>query len=480
MFLSDEDAWQQNKAVASCRTPKLITRNDGGGMNPQIFREYDIRGIVDRDLTGETVLELGLGIGTYLREHGAERVSLGRDGRLSSEYIRDQLLDGMMKTGLKVVDVGCCPTPVLYFSIANLQMDGGVMITGSHNPPEFNGFKVCLGVDTIYGEQIQSIRDMIDRGAFAQGMGSVNAFSVIPIYQEFLLNNLDIKRPLRIAIDSGNGTAGLVAPEVFRKMQLGVHELYSEVDGNFPNHHPDPTIPDNLQDLIVKVKDRGLEMGIAYDGDADRIGVVDDLGNILWGDQLMILFARDILKKNLGAAIISEVKSSQVLYDQIAEFGGRPIMWKTGHSLIKKKMREEGALLAGEMSGHMFFADRYFGFDDAIYASGRLLEIVAESDVPLHMLLEDVPKMCSTPEIRIDCPDEAKFEVVKRAREVSLGEREKVTIDGVRWIFNDGWGLLRASNTQPVLVLRFEAVSESRLQEIQSTVESQLKEWMPH
>ena len=447
-------------------------------MNPQIFREYDIRGIVDKDLTDETVFDLGLGIGTYLKEHGAERISLGRDGRLSSEHIRDQLLAGLMKVGLKVVDVGCCPTPVLYFSIANLQMDGGVMITGSHNPPDFNGFKVCLGIDTIYGAEIQAVRGIIEKRAFAQGVGSVNAFSVIPMYKEFLLNNLEIKRPLRIAIDSGNGTGGLVAPDIFRQMDCGVHELYSEVDGNFPNHHPDPTIPDNLKDLIDKVRDRGLELGIAYDGDADRIGVVDDLGNVLWGDQLMILFAREILKKNHGAAVISEVKSSQVLYDQIAEYGGHPIMWKTGHSLIKKKMREEEALLAGEMSGHMFFADRYFGFDDAIYASGRLLEIVADSEVPLHMLLKDVPKMYSTPEIRIDCPDEVKFQVVEQAKEETLGEKEKVTIDGVRWIFDDGWGLLRASNTQPVLVLRFEASTEGRLKDIQAEVESHLDKWM--
>jgi phosphomannomutase/phosphoglucomutase len=447
-------------------------------MNPQIFREYDIRGVVDKDLTDGTVLELGLGIGTYLKQKGAELVSLGRDGRLSSLRFRDQLLTGLISTGLKVVDVGCCPTPLLYFSIAELQLDGGVMITGSHNPPEFNGFKVCLGKDTIYGEEIQAVREIIDRRAFATGLGSTNSFSIIPIYQDFLISNLEISRPLRIAIDSGNGTGGIVAPEIFRKMSCGVHELYSEVDGNFPHHHPDPTIPDNLKDLIAKVRERGLELGIAYDGDADRIGVVDDLGNILWGDQLMILFARHILKKIPGAVIISEVKSSQVLYDQIKEYGGRAIMWKTGHSLIKEKMKEEKAVLAGEMSGHMFFADRYFGFDDAIYASGRLLEIVAESDKPLHMLLEDVPKMFSTPEIRVDCPDEVKFQVVKRAKEESLGEKEKVTIDGVRWIFEDGWGLLRASNTQPVLVLRFEAQTEARMHEIRSEVESHLKKWM--
>jgi phosphomannomutase/phosphoglucomutase len=447
-------------------------------MNPQIFREYDIRGVVGKDLTDETVFELGLGIGTYLKQKGAERISLGRDGRLSSENIRDQLLAGLTSVGLKVVDVGCCPTPVLYFSIAELRMDGGVMITGSHNPPEFNGFKVCFGIDSVFGDEIQVIRDIIERRAFAQGIGSVNSFPVIPIYQEFLCNNLEITRPLRIAIDSGNGTGGMVAPKIFRDLTCGVHELYSEVDGNFPHHHPDPTVPKNLEDLIAKVKERGLELGIAYDGDADRIGVVDDLGNILWGDQLMILFARDILKKNHGATIISEVKSSQVLYDQIREYGGNPIMWKTGHSLIKKKMHIEHALLAGEMSGHMFFADRYFGFDDAIYASGRLLEIVARSEVPLHEMLEDVPKMYSTPEIRLDCPDDVKFAVVNRAKTESLGEKDKVTIDGVRWIFDHGWGLLRASNTQPVLVLRFEADTQARLKAIRRKVESHLKQWM--
>jgi len=456
----------------------FVTLLLGEIMNPQIFREYDIRGVVGKDLTDETVLELGLGIGTYLKQKGVERISLGRDGRLSSENIRDQLLSGLTGVGLKVVDVGCCPTPVLYFSIAELRMDGGVMITGSHNPPEFNGFKVCFGIDSIYGDEIQVIRDIIERRAFAQGIGSVNSFSVIPIYQEFLCNNLEITRPLRIAIDSGNGTGGMVAPEIFRKLTCGVHELYSEVDGNFPHHHPDPTVPKNLEDLINKVKERGLELGIAYDGDADRIGVVDDLGNILWGDQLMILFARDILKKHLGATIISEVKSSQVLYDQIREYGGKPIMWKTGHSLIKKKMHEEHALLAGEMSGHMFFADRYFGFDDAIYASGRLLEIIAKSEIPLHAMLEDVPKMHSTPEIRVDCPDDVKFAVVNRAKSESLGEEDKVTIDGVRWIFDHGWGLLRASNTQPVLVLRFEADTAAHLKAIRQKVESHLKKWM--
>jgi phosphomannomutase/phosphoglucomutase len=445
-------------------------------MNPQIFREYDIRGVVEKDLSPEVVKKLGQGYATYLSRFRKKKIVVGRDGRLSSPSLRDSLIQGLLAGGMEIIDIGVCPTPVFYFSLFHFDQEGGIMITGSHNPPEFNGFKVCVGKETIYGEEIQNLRRIIEEGNFVQGSGTITYKEIIPTYQDYLWQNIRLQRKIKIVIDSGNGTAGAVAPKIFRTLGCEVEELYSEIDGRFPNHHPDPTIPENMKDLITKVKETGAEVGFGYDGDADRIGVVDHLGNIIWGDQLLILFARDILKKNPGATIISEVKCSQNLYEDIARHGGRGIMWKAGHSLLKSKMKAEKALLGGEMSGHIFFADRYFGYDDAIYASGRLLEILSQTEKRIPELFSDLPKTYSTPEIRVDCPDEIKFNLVEKVRDSFRQEYPIVDVDGVRIIFPDGWGLVRASNTQPVLVLRFEARSPERLKEIRALVENRVSQ----
>jgi phosphomannomutase/phosphoglucomutase len=445
-------------------------------MNPRIFREYDVRGVVDQDLTDELVCVLGRAFSTYLSSRGKQRVVVGRDGRLSSPRFRDSLVQGMISGGLDVVDIGVCPTPVFYFSLFHLEREGGVMITGSHNPPEFNGFKVCVGKEALYGEEIQNLRRLAEARRFVDGQGSVSFQELIPAYQNFILRNISLKRKPKVVVDSGNGTAGAVAPRILRALGCQVEELYSEVDGRFPNHFPDPTIPGNMQDLIAKVKETRAEVGMAYDGDADRIGVADHLGNIIWGDQLMILFARDVLRNHPGATIISEAKCSQVLYDEIAKHGGRGIMWRTGHSLLKRKMKEEKALLGGEMSGHIFFADRYFGYDDAIYASCRLLEILSQSGERIPELLSDIPRTFTTPEIRWECPDDQKFALVERVKESFRKEYPIVDVDGVRVLFPDGWGLVRASNTQPVLVLRFEARSPERLGEIRRLIENRVTE----
>jgi len=443
-------------------------------MNPRIFREYDIRGLVDIDLTDDVVLQIGKGYAAYLSRLGKKKAAVGRDGRLSSPRFRDQLVRGMVSGGLEVIDLGVCPTPVFYFSLFHFDRDGGIMITGSHNPPEFNGFKVCAGKTTLYGEEIQNLKRIIETGDFPSGQGAVFSREIIPAYQDYLLKNVHLDRSLKVVIDSGNGTAGAVAPKILRDLGCEVIDLYSEVDGRFPNHHPDPTIPENMQALIAKVKETKAEVGIGYDGDADRIGAVDQLGNIIWGDQLLILFSREILSRHPGATIVSEVKCSQNLYDDIARHGGQGIMWKAGHSLLKSKMKQEKALLGGEMSGHIFFADRYFGYDDAIYASCRLLEILSRTSRTIPELLSDLPKTFNTPEIRVDCPEEQKFELVEKVKESFRGEYPLVDVDGVRILFPDGWGLVRASNTQPILVLRFEAQSEKRLQEIRNFVEKRI------
>jgi phosphomannomutase/phosphoglucomutase len=443
-------------------------------MNPRIFREYDIRGLVDIDLTDEIVFALGRGFATYLFRLGKTNVVVGRDGRLSSPRFLAPLVEGMLAGGLDVLDVGVCPTPVFYFSLFHLDRDGGVMITGSHNPPEFNGFKICAGKTTIHGSEIQALRKIIEGENFVGGKGTVSSRPIIPDYQAYLLKNIRLERPVKVVVDSGNGTGGAVAPTVLRDLGCEVVDLFSDIDGNFPNHHPDPTIPENMRALIVKVQETGAEVGIGFDGDADRIGAVDHLGNIIWGDQLLILFSREILSRHPGATIVSEVKCSQNLYDDIARNGGRGIMWKAGHSLLKSKMKEEGALLGGEMSGHIFFADRYFGYDDAIYASCRLLEILSRSHRRIPEFLDDLPPTWNTPEIRVDCPDDQKFALVEKVRESFRLEIPLVDVDGVRLLFPDGWGLVRASNTQPVLVLRFEARSEKRLREIRELVEKRV------
>jgi len=448
-------------------------------INPLIFREYDIRGVVDRDLTPEIVRRLGQGFGTYVAPQGLKKLVVGRDGRLSSKTFGEALIEGLLSTGCDVVDIGLCPTPAYYFSLFHLNQEGGMMVTGSHNPPEFNGFKISVGKSTLFGEEIQKLGRLVGKAHFVTGEGHLSTKEIIPAYQDYIKKNVHLDRKLRVVIDAGNGTAGLVAGPLLRDLGCEVEELYCEVDGRFPNHFPDPTIPEYLKDLIDRVKGTRADLGIGYDGDADRIGVVDDQGSVIWGDQLMILFAREILKRRKGATFVAEVKCSQNLYDDIEKQGGKAIMWKTGHSLIKEKMRIEDAALGGEMSGHIFFADRYLGYDDAIYASCRLLELLSKTEKKLSHLLDDVPKTFTTPEIRVECPDDIKFKVVEQVKEELRKECSIIDVDGVRAKFEGGWGLVRASNTQPVLVLRFEALTEKRLQEIKKFVEDKVKQFLP-
>ena len=443
-------------------------------MHSHIFREYDIRGLVDTDLTDEVVELLGRGLGTVIRRKGGHSATVGRDCRESSPRFRDALCAGLMATGLDVLDVGVVPTPLTYFAANTLPVDGLAMITGSHNPPEYNGFKVGHGRTTLHGHEIQALRQLMEARDFESGRtGHLTPFDIVTPYLHFIRQTVHMGRSMRVVIDAGNGTGGEVAVPLFRSMGFEVVPLFCEMDARFPNHHPDPTVPANLEDLIAAVRKEKAEVGIAYDGDADRIGVIDDKGQVLWGDQLMILFARNVLAEVPGSAIVGEVKCSATLYEEIALRGGKPIMWKAGHSLIKAKMKETDAQLAGEMSGHIFFKHRYFGFDDAVYASARLLEILTHTDRPLSELLADVPKTYASPEIRFDVPEEKKFALVRRATELlRTAGHDIIDVDGVRVTFADGWGLIRASNTQPLLVLRFEARTEKRLAEIQKLIES--------
>ncbi len=441
-------------------------------IKPEIFRQYDIRGIVDQDLTAATVKLLGQGIGTYFRQHQKQEVVLGRDCRLSSPLFAEAMTQGLLSTGCRVVDLGIIPTPLLYFTIYYQHREAGVMITGSHNPPQYNGFKIMLGQETLYGSAIQDIYAFIKQGDFIQEPSSItSSYNIIPEYHDYLVKNINLRKKLKVVIDAGNGTAGVIACPIFKELGCEVIELYCQMDGHFPHHHPDPTLPQALQDLIRQVAESKADLGIAYDGDGDRLGVIDDKGNIIWGDQLMIIFARDILPSNPGSPIISEVKASKLLYEEIEKLGGRPIMWKTGHSLIKKKIKEEKALLAGEMSGHIFFADRYFGFDDGIYSSARLVEILSRSEQKLSQMLSDLPRTHYTPEIRIYASDQVKFKIVDQVKKELARKYPIVDIDGVRAQFPRGWALVRASNTQEALVLRFEADTEQDLAAIRKEVE---------
>ena len=446
--------------------------------NPEIFREYDIRGIADRDLAAPISIRLGQAVGTYLKKEGRSRITLARDCRLSSERLASEVGRGLQMTGLEVIDIGVVPTPLLYFSLHHFgDVDGGVMITGSHNPADYNGLKVSSGKTTIHGEEIQKIGRILEGADLEQGNGGTESREIEDPYRRMVRERIGrLSRPLKVVVDAGNGTASDLAPRVYRELGCEVVELFCEMDGSFPNHHPDPTVAENLEDLVAAVQQDGADLGIAFDGDGDRIGAVDDTGRILWGDELMILFSREILARHPGATIIGEVKCSMNLYRQIESHGGIGIMWKAGHSLIKAKMKETGAALAGEVSGHIFFADGFFGFDDATYAGARLLQLVADSGQRMSQLLEDVPPLYNTPEIRVDAPESEKFEIIRRLQDYFSRHYETVTVDGVRVLFEDGWGLVRASNTQPALVLRFEASSPDRLEKIRSIVESKLKE----
>jgi phosphomannomutase / phosphoglucomutase len=447
-------------------------------MNPQAFREYDIRGVVENDFDDDFIRDLGRAYATILHRAGKKTITIGRDCRLSSPRLRDLLLDGLVPAGISVVDVGVVATPLLYFSVLHWNMDGGVMITGSHNAAEYNGFKLGVGPNTIFGEEIQNVRRIIETRDYVSGSapGKLTHKPILPEYNEFILTDIKLRKGMKVAVDGGNGCGGAIAAPLMRQFGLDTVELFIEMDGRFPNHHPDPTVEENMRFLREAVLKNHSEIGIAYDGDADRLGAIDEHGRIVWGDELMVVFSREILRQHAGAAIIGDVKCSQRMYDDIARHGGRPIMWKTGHSLIKSKLKQEHAALAGEMSGHMFFADRYYGFDDAIYASFRLLEIVSREERGLAAMLADLPQSHFTPEIRLDCPDDRKFEVVRRAADYFRSRYDVIDIDGVRVKFQDGWGLVRASNTQPALVMRFEAQSEARLGEIRTLFENKLRE----
>ena len=435
-------------------------------MPEKIFREYDIRGVVDGDLTDDGVRNLGKAAAVAFLRDNIKEVIIGRDVRLSSKRFFNVLTEGLMASGINVIDIGVVPTPVLYFAAKKWDKKGGMVITASHNPAEFNGFKVLRGEGTIYGTDIHELYNIILSGKFVEGNGTITKRDVKSEYVDYLCQNINIERPVKFAIDGGNGTAGIVVSDIFERLGLQPIELFMNPDGNFPNHHPDPTVEHNLIGLKNAVHDNGLELGIGFDGDSDRIGVIDEKGNVLRGDALLALYARDILKENPGATIIYEVKCSRSLGEEISKFGGNPIMWKTGHSLIKKKMREEGALLAGEMSGHQFFADRYFGYDDAVYAALRLLEIVSRRDKPLSDFYKEFSKYESTPEIRVECEDSRKFDIVQEVSAQFKKTYKVIDVDGARVNFENGWGLIRASNTQPALVLRFEAETKRALSDI--------------
>jgi phosphomannomutase/phosphoglucomutase len=455
-----------------------------------IFREYDIRGVAGKDLTQEVATAVGGAFAAFLAQKGVKgAISVGRDNRPSGEGLHRALVAGLIASGVDVIDIGIVPTPLAYWSQHNLDVVGGIQITGSHNPPEYNGFKLGLNKSSIYGADIQQIYELAVKGKFHRGKGSLRNEQIIDRYIDDIANRIgtlsrDSSRDdwglmgddLKVVIDCGNGAGSLVAPKLFPKLGIKPRFLFCDSDGTFPNHHPDPTVPKNLEDLIAAVKKHGADIGIAFDGDADRIGVIDDTGEIVWGDYLLIIYARDVLARTgKGQSIVFDVKASQALPEAITKAGGTPIMWKTGHSVIEEKMHQTHAPIAGEMSGHMFFAEGFYGFDDALYGAARLLRIVADSGKSVRELLADVPRFVSTPEIRVDCPDDKKFGIVEEAKKYFGAKYQVLTVDGVRVLFGDGWGLIRASNTQPVIVMRFEARTSEQLERIQSEMQGWLR-----
>jgi phosphomannomutase/phosphoglucomutase len=445
-------------------------------LKPAIFREYDIRGIANEELADADVELLGRALATYVIRHSGRRIALGRDCRLSGSRLHDSLVKGLLLAGAQILDLGIVPTPVLYHSAIHFKADGAIMITGSHNPPEYNGFKTVCGGTTLHGEAIQQVYRLIQKNDFETGAGSLEPTDAITPYVEEIAAQFSFERPVKVVFDAGNGTAGPILHRILQRLQLEAINLFFDMDGRFPNHHPDPTVLPNLDALKEAVCTHHADLGIAFDGDADRLGAVDEHGRVVYGDMLLLIFGREILARKPGATFIGEVKCSQIVYDKLRELGGNPIMYKTGHSLIKAKMKQERAELAGEMSGHMFFADRYYGYDDAIYAAFRLLEIVARSGKPLSHQLEDVPKLFSTPELRIDSQDDLKFRLVSKVAQILGKRREIIDIDGVRIPFEHGWGLIRASNTQPVLVMRFEAETEELLETYKQEIERAIEQ----
>ncbi len=445
-------------------------------VNPQIFRQYDIRGIVGSDLTEESVYLIGKGFGTWLRRRNLASVVIGGDARLSTPSFKKQFSKGLMETGCDVTDIGIVATPLMYFSIWSLKTDAGAMITASHNPSEYNGIKLNNGLASVYGSEIKDVLKHIQDSDFETGNGSFTEDNTIENkYFEYIFNSIKLERPLKVVVDGGNGMGGPYLPHLLKQMGCDVTEIFCEPDGNFPNHHPDPTILKNNQQLIAKVKEIGADVGIGLDGDADRIGVIDERGNMLYGDQILNIIARDFLKKNPGEFVLADVKCSKNLFDDIVKYNGKPIMYKTGHANIKNEMRNRGIKVGGEMSGHIFLKDRFLGFDDAIYVSCRFIEIMSLTNEPVSSFLADQPKMFNTPEIHINVPEEKKFDIVAKVVQTFKDEGYEVNdIDGVRVTFEDGWGLCRASNTTPVLVLRFEATTEARMEEIKELFNKKL------
>ncbi len=442
------------------------------------FREYDIRGIAGDDITAELAHSLGMAYATMLPDNEGRPVVVGRDVRLTGPELQHAVIAGLNAAGIDVVDIGMIPTPLAYFGVFHLDAAGCIMVTASHNPGEYNGFKMMLGRESMHGEQIRSLYERMHTHVDpAITAGTHVEMNLMPVYHAQLVQDIRLARPLKVVIDAGNGPSGIVAAPLFRDLGCEVIELYCEPDGRFPNHHPDPTVEENMRELSETVIQHGADLGMGFDGDGDRLGIVDEQGHIIWGDMLLLLLSRHLLLTHPGATIISEVKCSQHMYDDIAAHGGNGIMWRTGHSPIKAKMKQTGALLAGEMSGHIFFADRYFGFDDAVYAGARIMEMLAAQEAPMSALLDDVPTAVTTPEIRVDCADARKFALVEEAKAhfTALGYNI-IDVDGMRLKFADGWGLLRASNTQPSLVLRFEAPDAARLAEMRELVEGWLRE----
>ncbi|MDQ7830777.1 MAG: phosphomannomutase/phosphoglucomutase [Desulfovibrionaceae bacterium] len=447
-------------------------------IRPDVFRAYDIRGVVGEDFDPEWVDRLGRAVGTSFRRRGFDCAVVGRDCRESSPEYEARLAAGMLSAGVDVIDLHMVPTPVLYYAVKHLGKQAGVMVTASHNPPQFNGFKIWAGEGTIHTDEIAAIHRIMASGDFETGQGLLSEHDIAPSYLERVTRDIRLARPVSVVVDGGNGAAGMLAAEALRRVGAEVRPLFCEPDGTFPNHHPDPVVEENTRQLAAKVRETGADFGVGLDGDGDRLGVVDEKGELLFGDRLLALFAREVLAEHPGATVIGEVKCSHLLYRDITAHGGVPVMGAAGHSLMKDAMRRTGALLAGEMSGHLFFADRYYGFDDAAYAALRLAGIVSRSSVPVSAMLADWPQTSSTPELRVDCPDAAKFAVVARAMAHFRGMAEIIDVDGVRLVFPDGWALLRASNTQPALVLRFEAETPERLAGIRRLVEAPLAEWI--
>lgn len=445
-------------------------------LNKYIFREYDIRGEVEKDFPPEVVRLLGKGYGTYVLRKGAKKVALSGDVRLTTPSLKQNFKEGLLSTGLDVIDIGIIPSPVNYYSMWKLEIDGAVQITGSHNPPEFNGFKMSLFKKAVYGEAIQDIRIIIENQDFNEGSGEFSEYEILPDYKEMILNKISIDKPMKVIMDCGNAAACVNGPDIFKALGIELNELFCEVEGTFPNHHPDPTVKENLTELIGLMKNGDYDVGVAFDGDADRVGVVDETGEIIWADQLMALFLPEIIEE--GDEILFDVKCSQALEDMIIKYGGKPVMWKTGHSLIKQRMAELNCKFGGEMSGHIFFADDFFGFDDALYVAARLVQLLSKTDKKLSELKAILPLYYSTPEMRMACEsDEEKFRIAKEAEEYFSKNYDCSTVDGVRIKFGDGWGLVRSSNTQPVIVCRFEASTQERMEEIKDLVLTKLLEF---